>query len=76
VLDVIEGEKLLERSNATGARVRTRLETIRASNSSLPIVSIRGLGSMIAFDIVKERGSEAPMPTRPEESLSAPPSLD
>jgi 4-aminobutyrate aminotransferase/(S)-3-amino-2-methylpropionate transaminase len=60
VLDVIEGEKLLERSNAIGARVRARLETIRASNSSLPIVSIRGLGSMIAFDIVKERGSEAP----------------
>ena len=60
VLDIFEEEKLLDRSNAIGARVRARLEAIQASNTSLPIAWIRGLGAMVAFDIIKERGSDAP----------------
>ena len=60
VLDVFEEENLLERSNAIGARVKARLELIRASNSCLPIAAIRGPGAMVAFDIVRERGSDEP----------------
>jgi 4-aminobutyrate aminotransferase/(S)-3-amino-2-methylpropionate transaminase len=60
VLDIFEEENLLDRSKAIGARVKARLEAIQASNTSLPIAWIRGLGAMVAFDIVKERGSEAP----------------
>ncbi len=62
VLDIFKEENLLERSNAIGARVKARLETIAASNSSLPIAGIRGIGGMVAFDIVKERGADAPDP--------------
>jgi 4-aminobutyrate aminotransferase/(S)-3-amino-2-methylpropionate transaminase len=60
VLDVFEDEKLLERSNAIGARRRARLESILTSNSSLPIAAIRGPGAMVAFDIIKERGGNEP----------------
>ena len=60
VLDIFEEEKLLERSNAIGARVKARLEKIRSSNMSLPIAWIRRLGGMVAFDVVKERGADAP----------------
>jgi 4-aminobutyrate aminotransferase/(S)-3-amino-2-methylpropionate transaminase len=60
VLDVFEDEKLLERSNAIGARLRARLESILTSNSSLPIAAIRGPGAMVAFDIIKERGGNEP----------------
>ncbi|MBV8473315.1 MAG: aminotransferase class III-fold pyridoxal phosphate-dependent enzyme, partial [Hyphomicrobiales bacterium] len=60
VLDVIEEEGLVARANAIGARVKARLETIRQSNASLPIASIRGPGGMVAFDIVAERGGDEP----------------
>lgn len=60
VLDVMKEEKLLARSLAIGERVRKRLETISRKNGLLPIAHARGLGAMVAFDIVKERGSDEP----------------
>lgn len=60
VLDVFEKEKLLDRANAIGARLKVRLEAIRAANTSLPIAFIRGPGAMVAFDIVAERGGQKP----------------
>ena len=60
VLDIFEEEKLLERSNAIGARLKARLESILTSNSTLPIAAIRGPGAMVAFDIIKERGGDEP----------------
>ena len=60
VLDIFREEKLLDRSKAIGERLKARLKAFEASNTSLPIAGIRGLGAMIAFDIVKERGSDAP----------------
>ena len=60
VLDIFREEKLLDRSIAIGERVNARLKALEASNASLPIAWIRGLGAMVAFDIVKERGSDAP----------------
>lgn len=60
VLDVIEKENLCARADALGARAKARLETLRRRNDIAPIADIRGLGSMIAFDLVAERGGDAP----------------
>ena len=60
VLEVFEKERLVDRANALGARLKARLEAIRLANTTLPIAAIRGPGAMVAFDIVKERGSEEP----------------
>ena len=60
VLDVFKEEKLVERANALGARLKARLEIIRAANTSLPIAAIRGPGAMVAFDIVRGRGGDEP----------------
>lgn len=60
VLDVIETESLCARANALGARAKAKLEDLRRRNDMAPIDDIRGLGSMIAFDLVAERGSGAP----------------
>ena len=60
VLDVFEEEGLVERANTLGAKLKVRLEAIARSNTALPIAAIRGPGAMVAFDIVKERGSDNP----------------
>jgi 4-aminobutyrate aminotransferase/(S)-3-amino-2-methylpropionate transaminase len=60
VLDIIESEGLCARAEKLGARARVRLEDIRRRNDMAPIDDIRGLGSMIAFDLVSERGGAAP----------------
>ena len=62
VLDVIEEEKLLERADAVGERIKAKLQAMARSNDLLPIAAIRGLGAMIAFEIVKERGGYEPDP--------------
>ena len=51
-LDVIEEEKLVERANEIGARAISRIKEISKRNNSLPIENIRGVGAMIAFDVV------------------------
>lgn len=60
VIEVFEEEKLLDRANAVGERILGRLEAMARSNTLLPIAAIRGMGAMIAFDIVKERGTHEP----------------
>lgn len=62
VLDVIEDEKLVERANHIGVRIKARLEAIAQRNDTIPISDIRGPGAMIAFDIVKTRGTIEPDP--------------
>ncbi|HEY0219145.1 MAG TPA: 4-aminobutyrate--2-oxoglutarate transaminase [Afipia sp.] len=57
VLDIFETELLLARSVKIGERIRARLQKIECKNDLVPISSIRGLGAMVAFDIVYERGS-------------------
>ncbi|MFT4089391.1 MAG: 4-aminobutyrate--2-oxoglutarate transaminase [Asticcacaulis sp.] len=56
VLEVIEAEHLLEAANRQGQTITSRLEAIAQKNTSLPIRHIRGLGAMIAFDIVDADG--------------------
>ncbi len=60
VLDVIEQEGLIARANALGERAKKRLVEMSKRNDLLPIDDIRGLGSMIAFDIVAQRGGRDP----------------
>lgn len=60
VLDVIEQEGLLARATALGARAKSRLQQLQTRNDIAPIDDIRGLGSMIAFDLIAERGGDAP----------------
>jgi 4-aminobutyrate aminotransferase/(S)-3-amino-2-methylpropionate transaminase len=60
VLDVIKEEKLLDRANAIGSRIKGRLEGIASRNDVVPITAIRGPGAMIGFDIVKSRGAYEP----------------
>lgn len=56
VLDVMEEERLLERSAAIGTRLRMRLAALAESSGAVPIGSVRGLGAMIGFDVLKSRG--------------------
>lgn len=60
VLDVMADEKLVEKANSMGARVKARLADIAARNDVVPITGIRGNGAMIGFDIVKSRGAYEP----------------
>ena len=51
VLDVIAEEKLCERANAMGQRIRTAVETAAARNDTFAITGLRGPGAMIGFDV-------------------------
>ncbi|MCG5233878.1 4-aminobutyrate--2-oxoglutarate transaminase [Xanthobacter oligotrophicus] len=60
VLDVIAEEKLVERANAIGARIKDALTRMALRNDAVAIGSIRGPGAMVAFDVVKKRGTVEP----------------
>lgn len=62
VLDVIEDEKLCERADHIGKIMVDRLLGMRQQNSLRPIGDVRGLGAMVAFELVKERGTHEPDP--------------
>ena len=60
VLDVIAEEGLVARANAIGARIRDALARMALRNDAVAIGSIRGPGAMVAFDVVKKRGTVEP----------------
>ncbi|HML15218.1 MAG TPA: 4-aminobutyrate--2-oxoglutarate transaminase [Xanthobacteraceae bacterium] len=60
VIEAIESEGLLARADALGERIKARLNAMARANDLVPIAAIRGLGAMVAFDIVKERGRFEP----------------
>ena len=60
VLDVIAEEKLIERANTLGERIKGELARIAQRNDTVAMSAIRGPGAMVAFDIVKSRGGEEP----------------
>lgn len=64
VLDVIEEEQLCARSNAMGARMVERIKAMKQRTDTCPIGDVRGLGAMVAFELVKERGGHVPDPDR------------
>jgi 4-aminobutyrate aminotransferase/(S)-3-amino-2-methylpropionate transaminase len=71
VLDVIDGEKLLDRANAIGARIRARFEAMAATNRFSSIGDIRGLGAMMAVELVKDRTSREPAADLTKKLVSA-----
>lgn len=60
VLDVIEEEQLCDRSARIGARMLERIQQMKERSDTTAIGDIRGLGSMVAFELVKERGGHSP----------------
>jgi 4-aminobutyrate aminotransferase/(S)-3-amino-2-methylpropionate transaminase len=62
VLDVIEEENLCERAIALGEQVRPRLEEFTRRNDLIPVAGVRGVGAMLAFDLVEDRSAHRPDP--------------
>lgn len=60
VLDVVEEEKLCERAEKIGTMMRERLEAMARRNSFNAIGDVRGLGAMVAFELVKDRATREP----------------
>ena len=58
VLDVIRDEKLIERASQTGNFLVSRLKGLQARFPS--IGDVRGLGAMVAIELVKNRRADSP----------------
>jgi 4-aminobutyrate aminotransferase len=58
VLDVVEAEGLCQRAASVGDKMRTRLQALA---KQLPCIGdIRGLGAMVAFELVKDPKTKEP----------------
>lgn len=57
VLDAIAEERLLDRAMVLGERTTDRLRAWAGRADLRPIGNIRGLGAMIAFDLLRTRGA-------------------
>lgn len=60
VLDVIDEEDLLERASEIGERVRE--EFLRMKEETEIVGDVRGLGAMLALELVKDKQSKEPAP--------------
>lgn len=60
VLDVIEEDDLCARAAALGETIRARLTAIASRQGMEPIGDVRGLGAMVAFELVTDRATRTP----------------
>jgi 4-aminobutyrate aminotransferase/(S)-3-amino-2-methylpropionate transaminase len=60
VFEAFATEGLLAKAEKQGEIIMARLKAIKAKGKGMPIGDIRGLGAMCAFEIVTERGGNAP----------------
>jgi 4-aminobutyrate aminotransferase / (S)-3-amino-2-methylpropionate transaminase / 5-aminovalerate transaminase len=60
VLDVIEDEGLCDRAQSIGEIVRSRMEAWQRTYAQ--VGDVRGLGAMLAIELVQDRESKAPAP--------------
>jgi 4-aminobutyrate aminotransferase/(S)-3-amino-2-methylpropionate transaminase len=60
VLDVIEKENLCVRANSIGAQIKQRLNGLRARHGLHCVGDVRGLGAMVALELVKGGDAQAP----------------
>ncbi len=60
VLDVIADEDLCARATEIGDRILARLRALQARQGMEPIGDVRGMGAMIAFELVTDRATKAP----------------
>jgi 4-aminobutyrate aminotransferase/(S)-3-amino-2-methylpropionate transaminase len=58
VIDVMQRECLPDRAVRVGARITARLKALAAQHPS--IGDVRGLGAMVAIELVKDRGTKEP----------------
>jgi 4-aminobutyrate aminotransferase/(S)-3-amino-2-methylpropionate transaminase len=58
VLDVISEERLIERAQQLGAKLTTRLKALQARFAA--IGEVRGLGAMVAIELVQNGSAEQP----------------
>lgn len=61
VLRIIEEDKLCDRANAIGAQIKSCLIAAREAGQSC-IGDVRGLGAMIAMELVKDGNPDLPLP--------------
>ncbi|MEM7225617.1 MAG: 4-aminobutyrate--2-oxoglutarate transaminase [Pseudomonadota bacterium] len=62
VIEVIEDEDLCARAIQIGEHIKERVQRLKERNDTPPIGDVRGLGAMIAFEMVKGRGAHEPDP--------------
>ncbi len=62
VLDVIDEENLSARAEEIGNKIKTRLNSIAARSGNEAVGDVRGLGAMVAFELVTDRTTNAPDP--------------
>jgi 4-aminobutyrate aminotransferase/(S)-3-amino-2-methylpropionate transaminase len=62
VLDVLEDERLVERAQQIGERIRERMVSWQERDDQ--IGDVRGLGAMLALEFVKDRDTKEPNPER------------
>jgi len=60
VLDIFEQERLLDKAAALGDRLRDHLDGLQARHEA--VGDVRGLGAMLAIELVQDRASRAPAP--------------
>ncbi len=60
VLDVIEEERLVERANELGEAIRARMEAWQERFDA--VGDVRGLGAMLAIELVRDRAGKEPDP--------------
>ncbi len=60
VLDIIEEEKLAEKAIELGKVIKGRLEDMAKKNEFSAIGDVRGIGAMVAVELVKDRVSKTP----------------
>jgi 4-aminobutyrate aminotransferase/(S)-3-amino-2-methylpropionate transaminase len=60
VLDVFHEEGLLARAESIGRTVRRAIAELIEGRGDVPIANLRGLGAMLAFDVVRSRGDPEP----------------
>ncbi len=60
VLDVIDEERLLERAQKLGAQIRGHLSAMAGQARFASIGDVRGLGAMVAMELVKDRETREP----------------
>ncbi len=62
VLDVIESDRLCDRAAEIGRKIIDRLNAIAARQGMERIGEVRGLGAMVAFELVEDRQTKAASP--------------
>ncbi|MGY5808902.1 4-aminobutyrate--2-oxoglutarate transaminase [Rhizobium sp. LEGMi198b] len=62
VLDVIDDEQLCERATEIGRRITDRLTSLASRQGMERIGDVRGLGAMVAFELVEDRQTKTAAP--------------